>query len=376
MKKKILLVNIGEPLPTNGNKPHRMFKLLNYLNEDQSLEVNLLTTDFEHQSKTSVECADSKVIQLKSLIKYKSNIGIPRLLNHTVIALNFIRFLYKSKTKYSCILCSYPTILLSLITVLYGKINNIKTVIDVRDKWPDIFIKYWVFKPVIFPLFIFKLIIFTLADKIIAVSPDYLSWSKAKNGVVIPLSKPERVAQSRILQKNKINLIFVGSLGSTYDLELIVELTKILSNSNLKFETIICGTGPQQKIIEDASQYLSQLKFKGWLKETQLSNELNEASFGLMFYKPGAPQGWPNKLAEYLSFGIPILNSLDGESFEYIKNKNVGINFKHSEIQSLAERIINMSETEYNNLSSNCLKAFKEDFEDNKCQKKLKKEIL
>ena len=48
--------------------------------------------------------------------------------------------LYKLK-KPDIIICSYPTILLSLISVIYGNFFRVKVIIDVRDKWPDIFLK-------------------------------------------------------------------------------------------------------------------------------------------------------------------------------------------------------------------------------------------
>ena len=93
MKSKLIwLVNIGEPLPIDGNKPHRMSNW-KFLLEKDGYDVKFLTTNFEHQRKKWINVNLDGYVSLNSLIKYKKNISIGRLLNHLFISLSFIFYI-------------------------------------------------------------------------------------------------------------------------------------------------------------------------------------------------------------------------------------------------------------------------------------------
>ena len=82
--------------------------------------------------------------------------------------------------------------------------------------------------------------------------------------------------------------------------------------------------------------------FHGWLAETELQSVLDHTHFGLMFYNKSSPQGWPNKLFEFMSNGIPIINTLKGESYKLIKEKKLGYNISSElDIDSVLDKILN-----------------------------------
>ena len=63
ISKNILLVNIGEPLPIEGNKKHRMSFWFDHLTK-KGHKVKFLTTNFEHQKKMDKE-------KIKKLYSYE-----------------------------------------------------------------------------------------------------------------------------------------------------------------------------------------------------------------------------------------------------------------------------------------------------------------
>ena len=68
---------------------------------------------------------------------------------------------------------------------------------------------------------------------------------------------------------------------------------------------------------------LQNVVFTGWVNKHELKYLSDIADIGLMAYSKGAPQGLPNKIFEYMSSGIPILSSLQGETEDFLKlNKN------------------------------------------------------
>ena len=70
--KSIWLVNIGEPLPTEGNKPHRMSNWKSLL-ENDGYNVKYITTNFEHQRKNWINADLIGYVTLNSFISYKNN---------------------------------------------------------------------------------------------------------------------------------------------------------------------------------------------------------------------------------------------------------------------------------------------------------------
>ena len=106
--KTIWLINIGEPLPLDGNKPHRMGNW-KYLLEKDGFNVNFITTNFEHQRKKWLTNNVKGFTILNSVIGYKKNISFKRLINHLLISISFIFYLIKNKKSPDLIIVSYPT---------------------------------------------------------------------------------------------------------------------------------------------------------------------------------------------------------------------------------------------------------------------------
>ena len=341
ISKKIWLVNIGEPLPIEGNRSHRMSVWKTQL-EAAGYEIKFFTSDFEHQRKKWIHIKPNGYILLKSYIAYNKNISIARLVNHFLVSISLFKTFRKQVDKPDTILVSYPTIWLSLVSVIYGKLNGIKVIVDVRDKWPDIFIIHPFFYIVMWPLFLLKKIIFNNANKLIAISPGYYNWAlpekKIDQNNILPLVLPENIKIDRDILPNKcIKLLFVGSLGTTYDLDMLLLINDILTQENIPFQIHVCGDGPRMSWLKQKIIHKNKIKILGWLNKHDLEIQFNEAHFGLMLYSDNAPQGWPNKLVEYMANGLPIINTLKGESWDLIESEKLGINLHLNNIYMLVD---------------------------------------
>lgn len=334
--KLVYLINAGEPLPSEGNREHRMCKWKSQL-ECEGFRVIFFTTDFEHQRKKWVQEFPDGYFMLKSYIPYKKNISFRRLLNHFFLGLSLFKALQGQSQKPDVIIVSYPTILLAFASILFGKIRRVKVIVDVRDKWPDVFLIHPIFILFIWPLFMIKKIIFSKADHLIAISPHYYKWASPYRIIqmcnVLPLAQPNVKKVKRYLSASEpIHLIFSGTLGSTYDLNMIISIHDILIEKKINFVIDVCGDGPKKKWLEDQIIFKKNIKLHGWLNKSDLQVKLDNAQFGLMFYNENAPQGWPNKLVEYMANGLPIINTLSGESWDLIEQEDLGINCKSSDL--------------------------------------------
>lgn len=336
--KHIWLINIGEPLPLEGSRSHRMCYWKTQL-ENVGHQVTFFTTDFEHQRKKWIKNKLDGFVLLRSYLFYSKNVSIARLINHFLVSISLCRSLFNQKNKADVIIVSYPTIWVSFVSVVYGNLYNIKVIVDVRDKWPDIFIPYPIFKIFIYPLFFIKKIIFNKASQLIAISPGYYKWALPNNIIkedfILPLAQPIVVEVSRKINLLKpIKFLFVGSLGTTYNLEALLKIHDILIESNIAFQIQVCGDGPRKFWLEKNIIQRKNIIMYGWLNKIELQKKLDDADFGLMLYHADSPQGWPNKLLEYMANGLPIINTLKGESWDLIKNNHLGYNLDMRDLNS------------------------------------------
>ena len=344
--KIIWLINVGEPLPLDGNRMHRMCAWKTQL-EKEGNYVTFFTTDFEHQRKQWINDVPAGFTILKSYIPYKKNISIARLLNHFLLSFSLWRVLGNQNFKADVILVSYPTIWLSFIAIIYARLNNIKVIVDVRDKWPDIFLVHPSLYLVLWPLFLLKKYIFNNTNHLISISPAYYNWALSNKSIdnenILPLVQANVMkVERKMLPNAPIKLLFVGSLGTTYNLEMILTIHDTLIQKNIPFQIHICGDGPRKEWLIENIGNRKHIIMCGWLNKEELQLKLNEAHFGLMLYYPNAPQGWPNKLIEYMANGLPIINTLKGESWTLVENERLGFNFQSDDIFELVNWLFDL----------------------------------
>ena len=391
--KRVWLITSGEPMPSNENRLHRT-GMLSKLLAEKGYEVVWFTTTFDHQTKVYVENTNVKknvsknlsLFFLHSETPYYKNISLKRLKNHKEVAENFYVEANKIDSP-DIIFCSFPTIDLAYVATKYGKINNVPVVIDVRDLWPDIFIDIF---PKFFHVFFRRLIYWqikktkfalTNAFAITAVSDNYLKWAinYEKNNFkkiskVFPLGydyeevkecKNDLVTDRLGIDETKINIWFVGTFGRTYDLETVIKAAKVLEISRPKIQFIFTGDGENMSIWKEKAKGLSNVIFTGWVGKKELIYLSRISKIGLMAYRKGAPQGLPNKIFEYLAYGLPILSSLESETKELLNSHGIGFTYDASNSQDLIDKInaITSDLGKLHEMSENCRHVYRENFD-------------
>lgn len=369
--KKIWLIATGEPLPFQDDRLHRVGILARML-ADKGDEVNWWTSTFDHQNKKLLFDCD-KIIEISKNLKlvllhcpvlYKKNLSLKRILNHALIGHKFLK-LSKMHKKPDIILCSFPTIDLSYASVRYGYQNNVPVIIDVRDLWPDIFLeqvpKFFrqVAKLVLTSYFKRTKKIFQNTYSITAVSEKYLDWAlkyagreRTDNDAVFPLGYEkfhteqnkqfdcEAYLSEMGIEPSKTNVWFIGTFGRTYDLANVIRAARRLIGHRKDIQFIFTGDGEKMREWRILAKGLKNVIFTGWADKSQLLCLSRIASIGLMAYVKNAPQGLPNKIFEYLSAGIPIISSLEGETKELLEKYGVGRSYLAGDEESFINTLI------------------------------------
>lgn len=366
---RVWLVTIGEPLPGKDNKDrlHRSGVIAQYL-LDQGHEVVWWGSAFDHFTKRHHYASDTE-LQISDRFRmvlfhgdgYRRNISFARMKDHRQIGRKFAQAIERETQKPDIVLTSFPTIELSALSVRYGKRHGVPVVLDVRDLWPDIFSNA-VPKPMgglvrfaLRSLFRQTEEAFEGCTGLIGISPGYVDWglryagrAKKPTDALFPLGYKKPHVDPARLQEAKARLVekavdptrtivwFIGTFGRTYDLAPVVETARrFQAEGRNDIQFVLSGSGENEAAIRAQAQGLENLVFTGWIDAAQIAYLMGVARVGLAAYASGAPQGLPNKVFEYLSCGIPLLSSLEGETAALIERYGCGVTYRAADARDL-----------------------------------------
>ena len=118
--------------------------------------------------------------------------------------------------------------------------------------------------------------------------------------------------------KGQFVVIYIGSIHfRNAQLRLVIDAAKQINNKNVKF--VLCGKGPDYELALNETKELDNIVLPGYRNDTELYVLGKLASAGLLPYSntPDFINALPNKLGEYLYYGIPVFTTLQGASKNY-----------------------------------------------------------
>ena len=365
---KIWLVTIGEPIfhPNNKLRLHRTGILSKFILENRKdIDVIWWTSTFNHFTKEQMfeKTTDNKVgVNLKMIAinggGYKKNVSIDRVNDHAKINEIFKKYIL-IEDKPDIIVASFPTIGLCESALIFAKKNNIPILIDYRDLWPEVYIDLipkqfkFIGKFLFYPLIRKVDNIFKNATGIIGVTDSFLTigLNKAKRkknqfDSVFPLGYLKNqfdekelgnanVYWDKILSKHpKLRVCFFGAIGYQSDWDTILSCIAMAHNLSLPVEFVICGSGDKLNDLINRTQEFHNVIFPGFVSASQISSLMQKSDFGLCAFlaKENYLNAIPGKSIEYMSGGLPILNSLkDSELGCLISKHKIGFNYDNAE---------------------------------------------
>lgn len=366
---KFWLLHIGEDLPVDGpSRPYRYTYLAEALCQ-AGHEVLRWAPTFRHNTKEYRFSADERVrqsgnyeIQFVHATGYRRNIGIERLRSYRVLGRRFCD-LASREAPPDLILAAIPSLEWAEAAVEFGRQHSIPVVVDVRDRWPDVFAN--AFPAVCRPLAQIALRPFYRrarracrdAAALTAVSKSYLSWalnlagrSQEVRDRVVPLAfQPEPLSAASLQDKiallgdqgidpNRPICLFVGLFERSYDLETVVAAARQMeceSHGNLQF--VLCGDGSKMRTLRRKAAGLRNLHLIGWVDAAMLEAVASISTIGLCAYTADAMQSLPNKPFEYLARGLAVVSSLPGEMAEMLRRHQCGLTYRAGDSGALVD---------------------------------------
>ena len=371
----IWIVAVGEPLPIEQSN-ERLLRagILSKLLAARGHQVTWWTSTFLHMKKRHVFDSD-RVIEVEPGIRmrllhglaYDSNVSLRRLIDHWIIGRKFARQA-ASEMRPDLILCSFPTIELSLQAVKYGRRESVPAVLDVRDLWPDIFVTLApkglrsLVRLVLAPYFSMTRRAFEGASAVVAINEGFVDWGVKRAGRIrtnrdraFPMGYPDDKPSEDAIQvarrfwddrgvagESVFKAIFVGNIGRQFEFEPIVEVARRMAGEPVQF--IICGTGNFSETLGRLAKELPNILLPGWVGSDEIWTLMRMSQVGLAPYhaEESFTHSLPNKALEYFSAGLPIISSLPGALQKLLNSSECGFTYPNRDTDALEENLRKM----------------------------------
>lgn len=345
-----------ENLENNNSRFVYIAKLLSKSKEDN---IEIITSDFSHARREKFnkkgKLAGVKITACHEL-GYSKNVCLKRLKSHEKLSQNIEKYLEK-RNRPDCIYCAIPSLTVGKRVAKYCKKYNIRFIIDIQDLWPEAF-KMVFNVPILSDMIFYPMkkqadYIYKCADEVVAVSETYVNRAlkvnkKCSKGLSVFLGTDlehfDKYAKENKVDKDntKIKIVYIGTLGHSYDIKSVIDAIKILNNqgiNNIKF--IVMGDGPLKQEFECyAKKKNVDCEFTGRLEYEKMVGQLCSCDIAVNPIKKGSAGSIINKVGDYAAAGLPVINTQESEEYRNLIDKyQLGINVSNEDINSMANAI-------------------------------------
>lgn len=326
-------------------------------------EVEFITSNFRHATKTKRNI-DKKILNNYNYKitfidepGYKKNVSIKRLFSHKILSKKIKKYLNNLSYKPDVIYCAIPSIDVAYESITFSKKNGIRFIIDIQDLWPEAF-KMALNIPIISNVIFYPMkrkvdFIYSNADEIVAVSETYVKRALSVNKKLVKglsvflgtdLNYFDKCQKNNkvVYKDNIIRIAYIGTLGTSYDIKLIIDSIKILYSKGIKnIKFVIMGDGPLKESFElYAKQSEIDYEFTGRLDYEKMVGLLSSCDICVNPIVGSSVASIINKVGDYAASGLPVINTQNSEEYKnLIIQYNAGYNCKNGDSKDIADKI-------------------------------------
>lgn len=365
------LVKTGEPLPIDGESVRlfRMGTLARQMSE-AGHDVTWWSATFYHQQKKFrghedmlVNLADNFRLRLIHTTGYRKNVSIARIRDHRQLQRKF-REQARSLDPPDIILSALPIPALCRAAAEYGVEKGVPVALDIRDLWPDVFLGLvpkgmaGMARLALWPMKRTSRAACSMATAILGITPNYVQWGldharreataldryfpmgySRKEPDPSEIERAGRFWDDHGLRSDSGAFIacFFGWLGHHFEIEPILEAARILKDDRRRFLFVFCGAGDNLERYRLMAADLPDVLFTGFVNSAEIWTMMRRASVGLAPYisSDNFVLNLPNKPAEYMSGGLPIVSSLQGALADLLRERDCGLTYENGNVDQL-----------------------------------------
>ncbi len=399
---RVWLLKSGEPSPTDPGRQrlHRTGLLAETL-AARGFWVTWWTSTFRHEDKqfrypetTWKSVNDRLKICFLHTRPYRRNVSVERIRFNVDIARAFAREAERVEPP-DAILSAYPIPEFAEAAARYARPRNIPCVVDVRDLWPDVWatVAPSFLRPLahaaLLPFYLRSSRTLRLFDGIWGVTDEMVEWgltrARRRRGawdLSFPLAYAEDVyteteqreaedfwqATLPRSEPPQLRLCFFGNiaLGRGRQDVMVDAMRYLPDDMRGKVQLVLCGSGEDLDKLRQMAADIPQAVLPGRVTGPQIQALARRSAAGILPYPshPDFRRSMPNKVIEYLAYGLPILTSLQGPVSRLVEGEGCGVLYAETDARDLARTIAELfnAPQELGRLSQNARRLFRDRF--------------
>lgn len=247
------------------------------------------------------------------------------------------------------VVATSPQLLCAVAGYAVSRLRRRPFILEIRDLWPESILAVGAMKDGVIIRFLFKVVNFlykksahivvvTQSFKEILISKGITSEkiSVIRNGVDLDFFHPNELKVKKA--KNRLKILYIGTLGMAHGLELVLNAAK-----NLNVEFYLVGEGAEKKklIKKRDSLGLNNVHIKNFVSREKVPEMISNADLCLVMLKPDKlfETVIPSKMFEMMGMAKPILLGVRGESGEILEKAGAGLSFEPGNLSDFIEKI-------------------------------------
>ena len=311
---------------------------------EKGYEVTILIADFDHFNKAPIRNKYPECVYI-TVPRYKKNLSIRRVYSHLFFGREVNKYLEKEQP--DLVYCQVPPNNVAKYCTRYKKQKpETKLILDIIDLWPESIpqrsVLCKVALGVISPIWKkWRKDCIETADHIFTECDFYREKLRLppEKSSTLYLFKEQTEEEQRLVQKiinekkddGIVRFAYLGSMNHIIDIEGIVVVIKKFIEDGYECQLHAIGDGENRKEFEKVVIDTGCITyFYGSVHdEMRKIRILAPCDYALNMMKSTSEVGLTTKSIDYLSYGLPLINNIKGDTWGLVDDKGCGVNVQN-----------------------------------------------
>lgn len=328
-------------------------ELLKEYYDKKGYDTTVLLTDFIHANK-SYATWEREGYVLVNTKSYQKNISVDRLYSHYKFAKDIEAQLKNMEVDLLHVLL--PANSLAKVAKRYKETHpSVTLCLDIIDLWPET-MPINKFKRT-YPFEYWRKLrddYLDNADKVYCECDLFAKVMKRENDkrfkTLYWVKTDEPVASNPKLHKDELHLCYLGSINNVIDIDYIARMCSDLMKIKYVILHIVGDGEKREELLQKTRETKAKVIYHGLVYEPEKKQAIfDECHFGLNIMKSSVCVGLTMKSLDYFQAGLPIINNIQGDTFDMVNTYHIGYNG----YQTLTEQIDKLGYEEYLQMREN-----------------------
>ena len=337
-------------------------ELLKEYYDKKGYDTTVLLTDFIHANKSYATWERESYVLIKTK-SYRKNISVDRLYSHYKFAKDIEAYLNNKEVDLLHILL--PANSLAKVGKRYKDTHpSVTLCFDIIDLWPET-MPINKFKKT-YPFEYWRKLrddYLDNADRIYCECDLFAKVMHRENDkrfkTLYWIKTDDPVASNPKLHQDELHLCYLGSINNVIDIDYIVRMCNEL-NKIKKVVLHIIGDGEKrEELLQMTRETQAEVIYHGLVYELEKKQAIfDECHFGLNIMKSSVCVGLTMKSLDYFQAGLPIINNIQGDTFDMVNTYRIGYNG----YQTVVEQLDKLGQEEYLQMRENVKRMYQAKF--------------